>query len=1041
MEAPPGWKQRLKLRGHEGPIGRLAWSPDGSLLATPGLDGLLIVWDAVTGKPMRAIRHGGPVTCTAFSPDSRRLACGFELPIGPDVAPGYVSPEEFGDDPLPSELDELFGDYDAATEWSVEEDLDMPSGAAISMGIADIESGEWVASFSAGQIRAPIVDLVWPGDGRAILTASQDGRATWQTRTGQLLKLNDNGSKTSIDIAPDQATSAAVGPISWERIGADDGALLQRGWIYSSEDGYWVEGDDHYTEVACGSKDLALGISTGTIQIVRADGQERYLEGHTRAITSLSFSADERLLSSKSLDGTVRLWDCSTWEALSVLREPARGQSSNAGIAFSPSGHTLATLGPAGKVAQIWDLDLPTIATRREIAPTVHYSNAKVVLLGDSGVGKTGLGLVLAGEEFRPTESSHRRNVWLLESQDFEGEQPQRRETYLWDLAGQPGYRLLHQLHLADAAVAIVLFDAKSESDPFAGVRHWVRALRQAERQGRVGSPRLLVAARMDRGGPQVSDERLDEAVAELGFERYLETSAKGGRGIEELQDLISSLIDWEAMPKVSSTGLFDSIKSFLVAERDRDRLLVNARDLRDAYAGIQDGKVDANDLVEEFDTCIGRVAARGLIRRLSFGGLVLLRPEVLDAYAASLTMAAREQPDGMGSISEEAARKGEFPIPEEERLADSELERLLLTATVEEVLRHEVALREHSDHGPYLVFPTQSRREAPNLTGAHRTWLSIQFEGQVQTVYATLVVRLAHSGLFIREENFRNATTFKIDGAVLGVSIEEVKEGAGLLRLFSSGEVDNRASGWFADYVVAHVRRRAVEDSVQVDDAVRCSDCGLEFPSEILRAVRARGRTETTCPVCDSTVQVGLPPEGDVNELVVKKMDDQADLERVRAAATAALHGKEEVGEFDVFLAHNSGDKEVVKRIAENLRSYGVNPSIDDEQVPPGRWFQDYIERAIGMVSSAAIIIGREGLGPWEAVELKSFIAECVENGLPVIPVLLPDGEIPDELKFLKQLSWVQFEESVDDEPALQRLLWGITGERQVVHKSFTSG
>ena len=40
-------------------------------------------------------------------------------------------------------------------------------------------------------------------------------------------------------------------------------------------------------------------------------------------------------------------------------------------------------------------------------ATTTTYANAKVLLLGDSGVGKSGLAMVLAGEEFRATESTH----------------------------------------------------------------------------------------------------------------------------------------------------------------------------------------------------------------------------------------------------------------------------------------------------------------------------------------------------------------------------------------------------------------------------------------------------------------------------------------------------------------------------------------------------------------------------------------------------------------------------------------------------------
>ena len=47
-------------------------------------------------------------------------------------------------------------------------------------------------------------------------------------------------------------------------------------------------------------------------------------------------------------------------------------------------------------------------------ATTTTYANAKVLLLGDSGVGKSGLAMVLAGEEFRATESTHGRRIWQL---------------------------------------------------------------------------------------------------------------------------------------------------------------------------------------------------------------------------------------------------------------------------------------------------------------------------------------------------------------------------------------------------------------------------------------------------------------------------------------------------------------------------------------------------------------------------------------------------------------------------------------------------
>ena len=571
----------------------------------------------------------------------------------------------------------------------------------------------------------------------------------------------------------DGSLLASVGPEGWEvwRYDPHDPELLAEGG-----------GDAGYVDVSWSRGGLlALGCSDGTVEIVdSADAERRQLlEGHTRDVTSVSFSSDGRLLASKSLDGTVRLWDCETWEAVSLLREPGRGQSPHAGMAFAPDGLSLATLGPGGRVVRVWELDPVTLATRRDIAPTTHYANAKVVLLGDSGVGKTGLGLVLAGQLFRATESSHGRSIWLLDAEESDqGPSAERRETYLWDLAGQPGYRLLHQLYLSDVVLALIVFDARGETDSFAGVRHWTKALSQVARVRDI--PKLLIAARIDRGGPVVSTERITEVISAYGFARYLETSAKTGHNVPELYEEIRRRIDWERMPRVSSTGLFDSIKSFLTAQRSRETLLMTVDDLLRAYVQTQDDVSDPELLRSEFETCVGRVAAGGLIRRLSFGGLVLLRPETLDAYAAALVNAARDQPDATGAISEDLVRQGEFEIPDDDRLRDRDLERLLLAATLEEVLRHEVALREHSDEGPYLVFPTQARMEALSLAEPDQVWLTIVFEGPVQNVYATLVVRIAHSGLFTREASFRNATTFRRLGMVLGIAVNELPKAKG---------------------------------------------------------------------------------------------------------------------------------------------------------------------------------------------------------------------------------------------------------------------
>jgi hypothetical protein len=134
---------------------------------------------------------------------------------------------------------------------------------------------------------------------------------------------------------------------------------------------------------------------------------------------------------------------------------------------------------------------------------------------------------------------------------------------------------------------------------------------------------------------------------------------------------------------------------------------------------------------------------------------------------------------------------------------------------------------------------------------------------------------------------------------------------------------------------------------------------------------------------------------------------------------------------DFDVFLAHNSQDKPAIETLAERLKQHGLKPWLDKEQIPPGRWFQDVIQQAITEVKCAAIFVGTAGLGKWQALEIRSFISQCVTNDIPVIPVLLPGVQkLPDHLLFLQELNWVAFK-TLDDGGAFNNLIWGITGKR----------
>jgi alpha-beta hydrolase superfamily lysophospholipase len=144
----------------------------------------------------------------------------------------------------------------------------------------------------------------------------------------------------------------------------------------------------------------------------------------------------------------------------------------------------------------------------------------------------------------------------------------------------------------------------------------------------------------------------------------------------------------------------------------------------------------------------------------------------------------------------------------------------------------------------------------------------------------------------------------------------------------------------------------------------------------------------------------------------------------------------------FDVFLAHNSEDRVFVEAMADELRKRGLRPWLDWEQIRPGQSFQEGIQEAVQNVKSVAILIGSHGLGKWQAWELRASITLCVSRGVPVIPVLLPGvTSVPASVPLLAELNWVRFIRSVEEEESIDRLVWGISGQRPEAHVPGATG
>jgi WD40 repeat protein len=870
---------------------------------------------------------------------------------------------------------------------------------------------------------------------------------------GHQLAVYESGRSLGIYDMEGRAVRQKVGPdvpsgngLCWSR----DGSVLVAGGengdiiVFSGEDLRLIHRlkghGSQLSDVALAPQDdlIASAETDGTVRIWNsASGKEAaILEGHRDVLMCIRFSPDGQFLASLSPD-ELRLWRRRDWECVSTVSRT--GAIAVGGLDFHPSQPFLAAKNsPNSEAPQVdcFKIDYALLGGVGLMPDSSRYVNAKVILLGDTGVGKSGLGLVLSGQQYQPTDSTHGRNVWTVDTQEVDTPAggTQTREILLWDLAGQPGYRLIHQLHLGEVAVALIVFDSRSETDPFTGVKHWVRALAQARRlEGSSAIPlrAYLVAARADRGGAAVTRERVQAVLDDLGLDGFFETSAKEGWQVADLAEAVRDGIVWDALPMVSSSLLFGSIKEFLLEEKEHSRLLSTVDDLFRGFQRAQPESAGDANLRASFETCIGRVESRGLIRRLQFGDLVLLQPELLDAYASAMVQAAKEEPDGLGFISEQDALEGRFRLPEQERVADHGQERLLLIATVEELLRHEIALKATTDRGVDLVFPSQFTRERPDAPDIPGKQAVFTFEGPLYSIYATLAVRLSHSTLFHRQAMWQNAASYtSTAGGTCGIHLRELEEGRGELALSFDHQAGPVARAQFQTYVAEHLQLQAVPGTFTQRQIRACPNCDFVLPEDLIERRVNRGATTIQCPACEESVISLTEEPRALPEAAVAAMNRSADNQRDRNVAEVRLRGKIQTKDYDVFLCYSSRDRERVKAVGEQLKELGLLPWLDVWELQPGTRWQRELAKQLRSIKSAAVFIGPRGSGPWQELEVENLLIRMAKQKCRIIPVILEGRQGQPQLPpFLDALHVVDMRQP-DPDP-FRQLVWGITGEK----------
>jgi WD40 repeat protein len=364
------------LGGHNGDVTGVSYSPDGTLIASAGVDGTIRVQETATGRTVRLLHAAGSLRSIAFSPNGRLIAGGSEggyvtvwnTRTGRSLGRRRADAQSVNTVAFDSSGKVLAsaGNDGEIMLWTLaggSRRVLMGSGArinsiAFASGDAMLAAGDddgyvtlWNASTGRRQMTlsdgAPVNAVAFAPDGRTLAAGDGNSKVTvWNARTGRrLMALSGSDAVNAIAYSPDGALLAS---------GGEDKTVT----VWNLRTGQKIDiFAGHFANVetvafAPSGHVLASGADDGRVILWRVDSpvSERTL-ARASALTSVAFSPDGKVLAAGTASGKIVLWDPSTGHLIRVL--DGRGGVVEH-VAFSPDGHTLAVANAGGTVT-LWN--------------------------------------------------------------------------------------------------------------------------------------------------------------------------------------------------------------------------------------------------------------------------------------------------------------------------------------------------------------------------------------------------------------------------------------------------------------------------------------------------------------------------------------------------------------------------------------------------------------------------------------------------------------------------------------------------------------